>query len=132
MKIQAVNFGGFAPRNLTNKTSNTNFNGILICDRSDSDEYEYDGMPSSYNSTGHYTGGSQSSYYTYYPFKNESEASIKKAIANNSYNYTSDCGGYMLDIISSCERGKTLPFTEQEWRNYPKKFKEKIESMLSK
>ena len=130
MKIQPVCFSVGAGQNLKSSQNNTNFNGLLVRQRSSSDSYEYRGMPSSYNSHGDYKGDNSSEYYTYYLFRDESEAEIAEALDKNNYSKTDDCGGFISSYSCRTERGKTLEFTKREWNSLSSVVKRKIEAML--
>ncbi len=124
MKISAINVSQY---------NHPNFKGIFINKGESHESYSYDGSPSGTN-PGHYAGYSNSVFYTYHPFADESEEHIKEVLRNNNYsrNYDPDMtGGYGGGDDCTTTRGKTLPYTEAEWNRLPKSQQHKIRSLLA-
>ena len=121
MKVSAVNVH-----------SATNFKGLLLKKSESSHDYGYNGE-SCDNKTNRCMGSEDYEDFVYYPFINESKNYIKKCLDTNNYEISfspDETGGYDLTYIRSTKLGKTLPFTESEWKNYSEDVKNKFLSML--
>jgi len=124
MRISAIN-------NFTHQTRyNPGFKGILVDKGCSSDSWDYQGIPSSYNGDGHYVGSNDSLDYTYHPFSDESEESIRENIEKNNYSWDYATMGLGGGMTVSTERGKTLPYTEKEWNRLSEDQKRRIKSLL--
>ncbi len=129
MKISAIN-GSFGGRLHSAAKNQQSFKGILKINDESNDSYNYHGMPSSYNGDGNYSGYESSYSYVYYPFKGESKEKTDKVLKENNYDVWSDGGGIMDHSVCETILGKTLPFTEKEWKSYSPKHKEQIKELL--
>ena len=132
MNVTAINFNRNYFANMSQQR-NPNFKGVLVTVSSSSDYYEYKGSPSSYNGNGHYMGYDGSDNCIYYPFKDESEAEIRKALDDNNYSRFYDpesTGGYSCTDARSTTLGKRLPYTKREWNRMSEKTQDKIISIL--
>ena len=131
MKISAIG----VQRNylMSQNRSKSNFKGIFKSIDESSEQWSYKGCPSGSGVDGNYAGYDSYESYIYYPFKNESEAEIEKVLKENNYfiSYDPDStGGYAGTNSRDTTRGKTLPYTKQEWNRLSKSDQEKIKSLL--
>jgi len=126
MRISAINNFAYTQK------AKTNFNGLLInkgetytkCDN-DLSVWIPEMPDSSSVETFH------QARYTYYPFKNESQKSIDKALKDNNYMHTYKDESYQAYDISTTELGKALPYTEKEWNSFSEDKQKEISLLLS-
>jgi len=122
MKISAIN-------HFNNKNSQ-NFKGLLVRKSESINSWDYYDRPNNESYDGHYVGRISTVYNVYYPFKNESEEKIKKALDINNTKNTEKFGGYTQVQNKVTTEGETLPITEAEWNNLSKDAQEKIKKSL--
>ena len=129
MKISAISTTNYKVKHSMN-SNNQNFKGILKEIDSSYETDSWHGQISGSSIDGYYSTEDSSCSYIYYPFKNESEKEIEKVLEEKNYFHTYENCGIACSEKSSTKRGKTLPYTEQEWKRLPKSIKEKFEAML--
>ncbi len=130
MKVSAVSM----LQNYGRSNSVPRFEGIMVTKKSSSDSYSYKGEVSGSSVDGSYSGYDDYEEAVYYPFSNESEAEIRDVLSRNNYSRTynpDETGGFGGSETKLTTRGRTIPWSEQEWATLSLKERERILSIIT-